>query len=217
MGDDALNIYRKVMDMDPDCAEAYVAVMDILLGRGDLVDAVALGSDSVHIFPNDARIPKLLGDAYRSTGDDDWAVESYTQAIRLGMDTAEIHDSVGVVFGKVGMVQMSLDHHRIAVEKDPQNLEYRSNLASMELKLGHESEAESMLNSILVVDPGNIRALRMYVTLCVNRNDSEAILALFDDILSVVTDADDIGFFESILREIGEDHKADRLAEKVQV
>ena len=215
MVDDAIRIYRKVMDDDPDCADAHVEVMDILLRRGDVVDVIAMASESSHLFPNDTRMMKILGDAYRSAGDDSKAIQAYTDAMRLGMDTAELHGSIASALESVGMVQMALDNYRLAVEKDPLNLEYKLSMAALELRMGHEESAEVLLNSVLVVDPRNVCALRAFVSLSARRNDSEAILALFDDLMDAAVDEDDIRFFESALRDVGENAKADRIAAKL--
>ena len=215
MEDDAICLYRKVMDDDPDCSDAHVAVMDILFRRGDVVDVIAMASESEHLFPNDMRIKKILGDAYRSVGDDSKAVQAYTDAMRFGMDTAEVHSSAGSSLESLGMMQMALDNYHIAMEKEPQNPIYRLKAAALEMKIGHDESAEVILNSILAVDRHNVDALRMYVSLCARRNDSEAILALFDDMMHVAVTKDDISFFESILRDVGENLKADRMAERL--
>jgi len=215
MEDDALHLYQKVIDDDPDCADAHVAVMEIFMRQGRLVETIAMSSESSHMFPNDTRILKIMGDAYRSAGDSSKAADAYTEAMKLGMDTAELHGSAGLVLEDMGMMRMALDNYRIASEKDPLNMEYRLNMASLEMKVGHDDSAESLLNAILAVDPGNVPALRLFVMICCRRNDSEAILALFDDIMSAAVEDDDIRFFESALRDVGEYAKADKVGSKL--
>lgn len=215
MADEAIQIYHKVIEDDPDCIEAYLAILDIMMDRGDIVDAIAMASESVHVFPNDSRILKMMGDVYVRADDCRKAVDAYTDAMKLGMETAELHASLGLALESIGMNRMALDNYRLASEKCPQNTEYRLNIAELEAKVGHDDAAESVLGSILAIDPHNVRALRLYVSICCRKNDSEAVLALFDDILSAVDDDDDVRFFESSLRELGEDVKADRIAAKL--
>ena len=215
MADEAIQIYRKVIDNDPDCTDAHVAVMDILLKRGDVAEVITMASESSHLFPNDARIMKFLGDAYSSAGDYAKAVQAYTYAMRFGMDTAELHALTASALEAIGLRYMALENYRQAIEKDILNSEYKLSMAALELRIGRYDRAESLSKSILVVNPENIDALRMFVSLCARRNDSEAILALFDDIMDSVVEESDILFFESMLRDVGEDSKADRIASKL--
>ena len=217
MADDALQIYRKVMEDDPDCSDAHIAVLEIMKEKGDVIDVIAMASESAHLFPNDPRFPKVMGDAYLSARDDNMAIDAYTDALMLGMDTAELHSSMGLALENTGMFRMALDNYRIASEKEPQNMDHRLNIAELESKVGHDDVAESVLVSILAVDRENLRALRLYASICCSRNDSEAVLALFDDIFSAVVEEDDVRFFESILRDLGENVKADRIATKLSL
>ena len=213
--DDALQIYRKVIENNPDRTGAHVAVMEILLKRGDVADVIAMASETTHMFHNDARIMKILGDAYHSLGDDMKAAQAYTDAMRLGMDTAELYGLIGTVSEAVGMLHIASENYRLAMEKDILNQEYKLNTATLELKLGNYESARLLFKSILIVEPHNMEALRMFTSLCARRNDSEGILALFDDIMDSAVDASDIRFFESVLRDVGEEAKADIVAFKL--
>ncbi|MGN1045203.1 MAG: tetratricopeptide repeat protein, partial [Candidatus Methanomethylophilaceae archaeon] len=209
--EEAMHIYRSVLDSDPDNTDAYIAVSEIMIDMGELTDAIGFISDATHTVPNDPRLLKILGDSYYLANDPEKAADAYTDAMKLGMDTAELHESAGHALEDMGMMQMALDNYRKAASKDPLNIDYKLCVASLEHRVGHERNAEEVINDILAVEPGNMTALKMFVTIRGRMNDSEAIMAMYDDIVSACGCREDAEFFAFVLRDVGEHSKADLL------
>lgn len=209
--EEAIHIYRSILDSDPDNTDAYIAVSEIMIDMGELYGAIEFITDATHTVPNDPRLLKTLGDSYYLANDSARAADAYTDAMKLGMDTAELHESAGHALEDMGMMQMALDNYRKAVSKEPLNINYKLCVASLEHRVGHDRNAEGVLNDILAVEPGNITALKIFVTIRGRMNDSEAIMAMYEDIVSVCTCREDAEFFASILHDVGEHSKADLL------
>ena len=125
--------------------------------------ACARGSDPEHL----AQLARLLSLLHRE-GD---AARVAREALALTPDDPRTLDTIGCVFTRVGDHTGALTPFRRAVEAEPDNLDYRYNLAAACGFTGRSGEAREQYEAILEADPGHARA---HYALAILSRQSEA-------------------------------------------
>ena len=112
--------------------------------------AVERGPEAEHM----AQLAKLLI-LLRRDGD---AADTARKAMALAPSDARTFDTIGCVFTRLGDHEGSVEPFRSAVAAEPDNLDYRYNLAAASSFTGRVEEARTHYEAILAADPGNARA-----------------------------------------------------------
>ena len=86
------------------------------------------------------------------------AAEAARQAMALGPADARSLDTIGCVLARLGDHEASLAPFAAAVKAEPDNLDYRYNLAAASGFTGRNRDAREHYEAILAADPGNARA-----------------------------------------------------------
>lgn len=122
------------------------------IGKGiSLIDqAIAHGPRAEYL----AQLARLLIMVRR----DGQAGEAARKALEIGTEDALTSDTIGCVLARLGDHQASLAPFIAAVAAEPDNLEYRYNLAAACGFTGKVEEARLHYEVILAADPGNARA-----------------------------------------------------------
>ncbi|GLK44544.1 MULTISPECIES: tetratricopeptide repeat-containing sulfotransferase family protein [Novosphingobium] len=126
--------------------------------------AVARGPRAEHV----AQLARLLI-LLRRDGE---AAEAARQAMALGPDDPRTFDTIGCVLARLGDHEASLAPFTAAVAGDPDDLEYRYNLAAASGFTARIEQARSHYETILETDPGNARA--HYALAILSRQTPEA-------------------------------------------
>lgn len=112
--------------------------------------AVERGPEAEHL----AQLAKLLL-LLRRDGE---AADATRKAMALAPRDARTWDTVGCVLTRLGDHEGSIEPFRCAVAAEPDNLNYRYNLAAASSFTGRVEEASTQYETILAADPGNARA-----------------------------------------------------------
>jgi len=87
------------------------------------------------------------------------ALVNYQKAVEYEVDEARPYYRLGVLLRRVEEDhRTALEHFRVAVQKDPDNIEYRQALGELYADLGLKVNAQGQFRRILALDKGNNKA-----------------------------------------------------------
>ena len=87
------------------------------------------------------------------------ALVNYQKAVEYEVEEARPYYRLGVLLRRVEEDhRAALEHFRVAVQKDPKNLEFRQALGELYADLGLKVNAQGQFKRILVLDKGNEKA-----------------------------------------------------------
>ncbi|HLL77211.1 MAG TPA: tetratricopeptide repeat protein [Pyrinomonadaceae bacterium] len=123
---EAVEAFRKAVELDPEYAEAYhrLGMAHAVLGEREEAEeafekAVDLFEKKLRREPKDADALYRLADAYGRTGDYQKASETYRRAEKLRDPDASTYYDMGLVYNKLAKYQEAAKAFEKAVELDP--------------------------------------------------------------------------------------------------
>ena len=151
--DDAEAAYRKVLDIDPDHADAHhlMGVLAFHTARYDM--AVDHHGKALALLPDFADAHANLGNALRALGRLDDAVASYRRAIRLKPEHAKAHNNLGGTLQDMGHLEDAAECYRNALAIDPDFAEAHGNLGTALMGMGQLEDATECFNKVIAIDP----------------------------------------------------------------
>jgi predicted O-linked N-acetylglucosamine transferase (SPINDLY family) len=154
----AETIYRQVLDVDPDHADANQLLGVIANQTGNYETAAKLISKAIRKNPLVADYHSNLGNALKSLSRLDDAVDSYNKAIVMNPDLAVAHNNLGNTFQELGQPDKAVASYRKALQIAPDYAEAHSNLADTFRELGRLDDAVASCHKSLAINPDNAEA-----------------------------------------------------------
>ena len=133
---EAETVYRQILDIKPDFAEAHNNLGNVLRELGRLDDAVATYHKTLALKPDFAEANYNLGNALRELGQLDDAVASYDKAIALNPDYAKAHNNLGNTLKELGRFDDAVASFQKAIALKPDFSEANYNLGNALQDLG---------------------------------------------------------------------------------
>ncbi|MXO88148.1 sulfotransferase [Alteraurantiacibacter aestuarii] len=130
-----------------------------------LVQAAAVRGPKAEYLAQLARLLILL----RRDGE---AADAAREAMALAPGDARTFDTIGCVLTRLGDHEGAIKPFQCAVAAEPDNLDYRYNLAAASSYTGRVAEAGAQYEAILAADPGNARA--HYAVAILSRQTADA-------------------------------------------
>lgn len=168
---EAVPATKRLIESAPDRPDGYFFLGMALAGEGQVTQAIALieaavarGGYAEHL----AQLAKLLV-LVRREGE---AAVIARRAITAGPEDALTFDTIGCVLARLGDHEGSLEPFAAAVEREPENAEYRYNLAAASGFTGKVDQARRHYETILSRDAGNARV--HYALAILSRQTAEA-------------------------------------------
>jgi tetratricopeptide (TPR) repeat protein len=153
---EAIELYRDVLDLQPDFAEARVNLGSALLTMGMPDDAIAQFSIAIALRPDFAEAQYNLGNALASLGRD--PVEAYRAALTVRPDYAQAHYNLGISLELAGQAEDAEQAYRYAAAADPAFVEAQLNLGVLLFSAGRLEDAISAYDAALAVRPDFVAA-----------------------------------------------------------
>jgi predicted O-linked N-acetylglucosamine transferase (SPINDLY family) len=147
-------IYRRILQAEPDQAEAHNNLGVVLHAQGSLDEATACYRRAIAARPDLVEAHNNLANALQEQGERDAAIVEYRRAIDLRPDYPEAHNNLGAVLRARGFLDEALTCSRRAVELRPGMAEAHSNLADTLRDLGRTREAIACYQQALQLKPG---------------------------------------------------------------
>ena len=123
-------IYRQILGVDPNNAEALHLSGVIAHQRGINDAAVALINRAITMNPTEPRYYSNLGSALGGQGKLDDAVASYRQALSMNPDFADAHYNLGSLLQAHGQLDTAAECFREAIRLDPKKYKHAQHLIS---------------------------------------------------------------------------------------
>jgi len=154
----AIDHYRRAVDLRPDYAEAHYNLGRLLVEKGQLDDAIAHYEKAVAINPADAEAQNNLGVSLFGIGRADDAIAHYQKALEIQPDYAEASCNLaGALIGK-GDLDGAIARYTACLAAIPDQEDARYNLASALLRRGLTDEAIVQYQKVLQVHPDSADA-----------------------------------------------------------
>jgi protein O-mannosyl-transferase len=156
--DEAAIHFQKVLEVQPQYAEAHNNLGNVFFQNGRVDEAVAHYQKALEINPKLALARYNLGVAFLQNGQVPEAVGYFQGALDVEPDFAKAHYNLGNAFVQLGRVSEALVHYNEALEINPNYAEAEYNLGIALLQIGRLSEAISHYNKALVINPNYVEA-----------------------------------------------------------
>jgi len=146
-------LYRKVLAIHPNHADALhlLGVLAAQIGRFD--DAVELISRACALSPNVADYHAHLGNVHGEKKEFAAAMEAYRQALRLNPNCFISHDGLGAALRETGQVNEAIACHRRSLAINPNNPNAHYNLGMTLAKRGLIPEAMASYRRAISISP----------------------------------------------------------------
>lgn len=148
--DDAEELLRKALDLDPQLYEAILTLAQISLAKNDPVGALTWTGPLGEALPQTALVESIRAQAYLLQGENDLALSSIIKANKLDVTSLPIYKLWGEILQTAGRYKESvkpLTTYLTYAESDP---EAEVMLARAQVESGDLDAALDTLNSILV-------------------------------------------------------------------
>ena len=115
----AEGLYRQVLALAPDHADAWHLLGRLALEAGDPKAALEPLATSIRLKPRIAEFQVTFGEAQRALGDAAQAAETLRRAVRLKPESAQIQLSHGIALSAAGQGALAVQAIRRAIARDP--------------------------------------------------------------------------------------------------
>ncbi|HVT87539.1 MAG TPA: tetratricopeptide repeat protein [Tepidisphaeraceae bacterium] len=149
----AETIYRQVLAVDPNCADALHLLGLIGLQTNHLEPARELVEAAVSKVGNIADYHRTLGDIYGALRRPADAAKAYQRAVELNPEFVEAWNNMGVAFADLGRTEEAITAYRRTIELRPDSPNPYTNLSHALREQGLLDEAIAAARQALACDP----------------------------------------------------------------
>ncbi len=146
-------IYRQVLDIDPDHADANHLLGGLAHQAGYHEQARELISRAIAAAPNQSLYHFNLGTALQELGRLEDALASYQKALAIEPSFADAHNYLGVVLGSLGRMGDAVASYQKALAIKPDFADAHRNLGATLRKMGRLEDAVTSYQKALAIQP----------------------------------------------------------------
>lgn len=125
-------IWRRVIGLSPNNAEAYSNLGDTLSAQGQLAAAADAYRQAIQLNPNLVDAFTGLGFALLGQGQFEEAQDAFDQAAEINHRNAEMHDNLGRMLQSQGRLEEAIREYQLAIQLDPTYLPAQEHLNEAE-------------------------------------------------------------------------------------
>ena len=148
---DAERLVQEVLNANPRSSDGLILSGRMALARRNGKDAVQAFRIVLHDQPDMATVHYLLGQAYRLTGENNLAKESFEQAVALYPDQVEAKRSLAVLDSKSGRYEQARARLDDLLKQRPDDVQALDMLMMLDLMTKNWSKAERTLQRLQAV------------------------------------------------------------------
>lgn len=150
---DAIQAYRRALDLKPDYADVHLNLATLLLRQGETEDAVTHYHQALRCNPRLAIAHYNLANALMRQGKIREAVESYKEALRLEPGFLDAQTNLAAALLTAGDLDEALRHCKETLQRRPDLLIARKNLALVLIRKGQIDEAIEVYRQAIRLHP----------------------------------------------------------------
>jgi len=147
--------YRAALLLNPQNADLYVGLANILDHQKKWDDAATAGRKAIHLNPNDDMAHNNLSVVLEHKGDLDGAITEGREAVRLNPNNDTVHNNLGVALGNKGDWDGQIAEERAALRLKPSNDLAHANLGAALGNKGDWDGATAEYREALRLNPNN--------------------------------------------------------------
>lgn len=170
---DAKSVFQNVLELDPECHDAYIHLGNALVNLGELDEAIKAFTSALILDDQSGETLFSIANVYYLKDDNKSAIKYYVKAENAGYYSADMYLIMGNIFYSVGDVTQALRYVSRAVKEQPFRGELWRQKTLLELELGNIDAAMETLDEFedLLPEALDIHELRTRILLNLNRYD----------------------------------------------
>ncbi len=145
----AVEAFKRVSELDPENAQAYVSMGSAYMRMDRLTEAANSFRRAQALNPDDATARVGLAQVHKLLGEPDQALEELTRALELDRENADAHYTKAIIYQELGELELELEALVAATIADPRNSAALSRLADVYLANEMYTEAIAVLKAAL--------------------------------------------------------------------
>jgi Tfp pilus assembly protein PilF/mono/diheme cytochrome c family protein len=146
---------RHNLQKNPDDFEAHYNLAALLMGRGELPEAIRHFSEASRIRPNEPALNNAFGAALLAAGQPEDAIPHLTAALSARPDYFDAHYNLGNALASLSDFKGALAEFQTAVRLNPEDANAEANLGSAFAESGNIKAARLHFERALRLDPKN--------------------------------------------------------------
>jgi tetratricopeptide (TPR) repeat protein len=150
----AVRSYQRGLDVEPENVELLNALGFSLFQQGKSEEAVVALEKALAIDPKHAKAHNNMALASIDIGEFELAEAHYRESLAIEPQPA-IHNDLGFVLERQGMIDEATEHYRKSLELDPESVSAHYNLATSLARSGGFAEAERHFRAALAMQPNS--------------------------------------------------------------
>lgn len=147
--DDAIEHFKKAYELNPASAAPVVGLAQTYAAMGQTDRATELARSMLGAQFRHEQSYQHLGDAYRSAGLYELAIQAYRKGVELNPYDVLLQTALGKAYGAVGQHDRALEAYRTAVRLMPRSPVNQTNLGAALLETGRTEEAIAALQEAI--------------------------------------------------------------------
>lgn len=183
----AIAACQKALQLDPNLAEAYMVLGNVLHVTGQEVESRNAYEQALKIkpelFPADVHFE--LGNQQYQQNQMDAAIKSYQLAIALQSDLTKAHSNLGLVYSRLGQLEAAASSYKRATELEPDYIDAHYNLGVILLQQKAFDEAAQCFRTILNLVPEHPNALINLGSILIGQNKFDEAIAIYERIVEL--------------------------------
>jgi len=186
--DAAINSYKKALQTQPDCVEAFYNMGSALQAKGNLDLAIDSYKKALAIKPDYAEAYNNMGNALKAKGEFVAAIESFKQAVQVNPDYAESYSNMGIVLHDNGDLDSAIDNYKQALKLRPHYAEAYNNMGNALKAKGDFQLAIDSYNQAVKINPNYAEAYSNMGVSFQGKGDLDAAILSYSRALKIQPD-----------------------------
>lgn len=151
--------YKKALELDPACWQAYASLGGIYGIKGDFNKALEYLKKAAELNQESEEINISLGSIYSKLGDPEQAIRFFSNAVRINPYSALAYCGLGENYYLLGNFNEAISNHRKALSINPNYAQAYKSLGMAFCFSDQHKEGIRNLNKAIELDPNDIDAL----------------------------------------------------------
>ena len=152
-GAEAEELYRRRLELVPDCPQTLFFLGRLLQETGRAAQAIALLEDAVARQPKAAGIWEALGQLHDEAGAIEKAIPCFEEAVRLAPELPDAHIELGVCHARLGEASKAVVSFRKALGLSPEDPVIHLNLGQALSETGETEDAARHYQKTIEINP----------------------------------------------------------------
>jgi tetratricopeptide (TPR) repeat protein len=156
--EEAIDQFRRAVDVDPAFVEAYTNLGNFLAQRGFRDEAIVHLRHALQIEPTFVNAHNTLGNILADIGALDEAIQHFRKALQTNPQSAMTHYNLGRTLAKHGDAEEAIVQYRQSLEIDPGDVDVHNNLGLLLFSQGNIDQAILQFREAIRVNPNYAKA-----------------------------------------------------------